>query len=135
MKKIQFLGAAGDVTGSSYLLTGNDNTQVLVDFGMFQGPKAMADLNYEPLKFSPRNLKGIILTHAHLDHCGRLPLLVFNGFFGKIYMTAPTFALASVVLFDAAKVAQEKLDREPLYTPDEVEKTLGMEKGSRSNFS
>lgn len=126
MKKITFLGAAGEVTGSSYLVTAENDTQVLVDLGMFQGPKAIADLNYQPLQFNPANIKGVVLTHAHLDHCGRLPMLVYGGFLGKIYMTAPTFALIEVILNDAAKVAQEKVDLPPLYGLDEVHKVLSM---------
>lgn len=126
MKKIKFLGAAGEVTGSSFLVTAQDNSQLLIDFGMFQGPKALTDLNYKPLQFNPADVTGVVLTHAHLDHCGRLPLLVFGGFKGKIYMTAPTFALVEVILTDAAKIAQEKVEYVPLYGTDEVEKVLNM---------
>jgi metallo-beta-lactamase family protein len=126
MKKIAFLGASGEVTGSSYLITAQNGTQALVDLGMFQGPKAIADLNYQKLQFDPANVKGVVLTHAHLDHCGRLPMLVFNGFQGKIYMTSPTFSLIEVILNDAAKVAQEKVDVPPLYGTDEVQKLLSM---------
>lgn len=126
MKNIRFLGASGEVTGSSYLLTADDGSQILVDMGMFQGPKEIADLNYQPLDFKPSTLKGVFLTHAHLDHCGRLPLLVFGGYFGKIYMTAPTRALMEIVLFDSAKINQEDLIKKALYTTDEVQKILDM---------
>ncbi len=126
MKKIKFLGAAGGVTGSSFVLTGQNDDQILVDFGIFQGPREVSDLNYQPLQFNPSSVKGVVLTHAHLDHCGRLPLLVFGGFQGKIYMTAPTAALIEVILRDAAKIAQEKVDYTPLYGSDEVEKVLKM---------
>lgn len=126
MKKIAFHGASGDVTGSAYVLTAKDDTQILVDFGMFQGPTKISDLNYHPLGFNPSSLKAVFLTHAHLDHCGRLPLLVFGGFNGKIYMTAPTFALIEVILTDAAKIAEEKVGYEPLYTSEEVQKLLAM---------
>jgi metallo-beta-lactamase family protein len=126
MKKIAFLGASGEVTGSNYIVTAEDDSQVMVDFGMFQGPKEIADLNYKKLQFDPSRVKGVVLTHAHLDHCGRLPMLVYGGFVGKIYMTAPTFALIEVILNDAAKVAQEKIDVPPLYGEDEVKKTLNM---------
>lgn len=126
MKNIAFLGASGEVTGSSFLVTAQDDSQVLVDFGMFQGTKEVADLNYEPLKFNPSQVKGVVVTHAHLDHCGRLPLLVYKGFAGKVYMTAPTFALVEVILTDSAKIAEEKLDAVPLYGLEEVEKLLQM---------
>ncbi len=126
MKKITFLGAAGEVTGSSYLLTANDDSKLLIDFGMFQGPKDITNLNYKQLQFNPAQVKGVVVTHAHLDHCGRLPLLVFGGFQGKIYMTAPTYGLVEIILNDAAKIAQEKVGYVPLYGPDEVQKTLAM---------
>lgn len=126
MKKIAFLGAAGEVTGSNYLVTAENDTQVMVDFGLFQGKKEIADLNYQKPQFDASRVKGVILTHAHLDHCGRLPMLVYSGFQGKIYMTAPTYSLIEVILTDAAKVAQEKVEVPPLYGPDEVQKTLSM---------
>ncbi len=127
MQKIEFLGAAGDeVTGSSYLLTADDGNQVLVDFGMFQGSQELEDKNYSPLLFHPPALQGVFVTHAHLDHSGRLPLLVFGGFLGKIYMTAPTKALIEIILQDSARIAEKDLTRHPLYTADEVWKTLNM---------
>lgn len=126
MKKIAFFGAAGEVTGSNYLVTAEDDTQVMIDYGMFQGSKEITDLNYQKVPFDASRIKGVVLTHAHLDHCGRLPMLVYGGFMGKIYMTAPTYALIEVILNDAAKVAQEKLDAPPLYGPDEVKKLLSM---------
>lgn len=124
MKKITFLGAAGDVTGSNFLVTGANGSQMLVDFGMFQGRKEIVKLNYQELGFKPTDITGVILTHAHLDHCGRLPMLVFGGFTGKIYMTAPTFSLTEIVLTDAARIAEENMQYEPLYTIEEVEKIL-----------
>lgn len=126
MKKITFLGSAGDVTGSNFLLTTSDNSQLVVDFGMFQGPKNIVKFNYQPLGFNPADIKGVLLTHAHLDHCGRLPMLVSRGFSGKIYMTSPTFSLVEVILTDAAKIAEENMTYEPLYTLDEVQKVLAM---------
>lgn len=126
MKSITFLGAAGEVTGSSFLVTAQNNNQLLVDFGMFQGSKAIENLNFQPLQFKPLNLQGVVLTHAHLDHCGRLPLLVRNWFSGKVYMTAPTFSLIEVILTDAAKIMQEDMDHTPLYDYDDVQKLLKM---------
>jgi metallo-beta-lactamase family protein len=127
MKSIEFFGGVnGEVTGSCYLLTSSELEQVLVDFGMFQGEEKIQERNYLPLPFSPSGLKAVFLTHAHLDHCGRLPLLVFGGFKGKIYMTEPTRALVEIILNDAAHVAQKDNPKHPIYTTEEVWKTLNM---------
>lgn len=126
MKSIAFLGAAGMVTGSNYLLTGSNDKQLLVDMGMFQGTRDIVALNYKSLSFDATKISGVILTHAHLDHCGRLPLLIYGGFKGKVYMTQPARALVELVLTDAAQVARENTTWVPLYTENEVEKLLGM---------
>jgi metallo-beta-lactamase family protein len=127
MQSIQFLGgASGEVTGSSYLLTGSGGTRVLIDFGMFQGTEDVVTWNYYSLPFKPSEVSAVILTHAHLDHCGRLPLLIFGGFKGKIYMTKPTVSLIDIILSDSAKVAESNLKFEPLYSMDEVDKVFRM---------
>jgi len=105
MKYIKFLGASGTVTGSCYLLKEDNGPNVLVDMGMFQGQQEIADLNYAPLQFDPSNVYGVILTHAHLDHCGRLPLLTKNGFKGRIFMTEATKDLTEIALLDAAHIS------------------------------
>ena len=94
MKSIQFLGATGEVTGSGYLIISDKGRHYLIDFGMFQGSKDIELQNYAPLSFNAKNLEAVFLTHAHLDHCGRLPILVKNGFRGKIYATDPTKQIA-----------------------------------------
>lgn len=126
MQKLQFFGASGTVTGSNFLLTADDGQELVVDFGMFQGTHDVVELNYKKLSFNAAKLSGVVLTHAHLDHCGRLPLLVYAGFLGKIYMTKPTLALMELVLLDAAKIAKENTSWMPLYTEDEVIKVLNM---------
>ena len=79
MRSLSFHGgSSGEVTGSSYLLTSLSGTRLLVDFGMFQGPEKESGHNYEKLAFSPSDVDGVVITHAHLDHCGRLPMLVFR---------------------------------------------------------
>ncbi len=78
--KIKFLGAAGTVTGSSYILTSGGGTSILIDLGMFQGPTEIDKLNYLPYDYDVSTLSGAILTHAHLDHCGRLPIIMSRGF-------------------------------------------------------
>ncbi len=86
--KIKFLGAAsGVVTGSSYVLTSDSGKSILIDLGMFQGVSAVDKLNYEPYDYDVSQLSGAILTHAHLDHCGRLPIIMPRGFTGDIWMT------------------------------------------------
>lgn len=105
--KIKFLGAAGTVTGSSYVLTSDSGQSILIDLGMFQGPPEIEKLNYELFDFDVSKLSGIILTHAHLDHCGRLPIVMSKGFKGNIYMTPPTKDLTELSLMDSAKIAKE----------------------------
>jgi metallo-beta-lactamase family protein len=125
--KLKFLGAAGTVTGSSYVLTPNEGQPIMVDLGMFQGFKEGKDigaLNSQPLKVDARNLAGMVLTHAHLDHVGRLPLLMKMGYQGRFFMTAPTAELAEIVLLDSAKIAESDEDKPVIYTKGHVEATL-----------
>lgn len=104
--KIKFLGAAGTVTGSSYVLTSGSGQSILIDLGMFQGTTDIESLNYEKFDYDTSQLIGAVLTHAHLDHCGRLPLLIKGGFTGSIWMTKPTADLAELALMDSAKIAR-----------------------------
>ncbi len=103
---IQFLGAAGTVTGSKFVVHGRDS-KVLIDCGMFQGLKELRLKNWEKLEVEPRDIGAVILTHAHLDHCGYLPRLVKDGFKGKIYLTPFTAELAKVILLDSAQIQTE----------------------------
>ncbi len=121
MKKIQFLGASGGVTGSSYLVTGNNGDTILIDLGMFQGEDDREHINFSPLHLNVSLLKAVFVTHAHLDHCGRLPLLIKQGFNGKIYTTFATQELINISLQDAAAVAREKMGP-LLYTKEEVKR-------------
>ena len=104
--KIQFLGAAGTVTGSRFLLTCG-NTKVMVDAGLFQGLKELRLKNWNPLGVDPSSISAVVLTHAHLDHCGYIPKLVKDGFAGKIHMTKYTAKLAEVILRDSARIQTE----------------------------
>src|SRR5512141_2446834 len=106
MAKISFLGAAKTVTGSQYLVEAADR-RVLVDSGMFQGEKALRLLNWAEPAFDPARIEAIVVTHTHLDHIGRLPRLVKQGFHGSIYCTTPTSELAEILLLDAAHLQQE----------------------------
>lgn len=120
---IKFLGAAGTVTGSSYVLTSGSGRSILIDLGMFQGTPDIERLNYLPYEYDCRLLSGAILTHAHLDHCGRLPILLKKGFAGRIWMTPPTRDLVELSLLDSAKIAvQDK--KEALYDKELAYKTI-----------
>jgi metallo-beta-lactamase family protein len=104
--RLTFLGAARTVTGSQYLVeTGDD--RLLVDSGMFQGPRDLRQLNWNAPPFDPASVPWLVLTHTHIDHIGRVPRLVKQGFRGRIYCTAPTSELAEVLLKDAAHLQEE----------------------------
>ncbi|MFC7671026.1 MBL fold metallo-hydrolase [Hymenobacter humi] len=110
---LQFLGAARCVTGSKFLLTltqGTTRRQVLVDCGLFQGLKELRLRNREPLPLVPAEVDAVVLTHAHIDHCGYLPKLVQDGFRGRIFCTEPTADLLSIMLLDSAKLQEEEAD-------------------------
>jgi len=130
--QITLHGAAGEVTGSAYHVQ-TDQASVLVDFGLFQGREMVADANRVPDALAPRQLNGVVLTHAHLDHVGRLPLLTRAGYRGPVYATPATLELTRLILEDSAKVqdhdlqrtnrklaAQGKPPRAPLYTAADV---------------
>lgn len=132
---LTFLGAAGTVTGSKFLLR-SDTTSLLVDAGLFQGLKSLRRRNWEPLGFPATSLDGVVVSHAHLDHCGYLPALVRQGLDGPILLTEDTAALAEIVLRDSAKLQEEDAKYaaargtskhahpKPLYDADDVERTL-----------
>src|SRR5271165_5053055 len=135
--KLQFLGAARQVTGSKYLLE-TDGARILVDCGMYQ-ERHFLERNWSDLPVRPRDIDVVLLTHAHIDHCGLLPKLVADGFHGKVLATAPTCKLVEVLLRDSAQIQAEdaefkrkrhrKEGREgkypvtPLYTLRDVERT------------
>jgi metallo-beta-lactamase family protein len=103
---LTFLGAAGTVTGSKHLLE-VEGRRILVDCGLFQGLKELRLRNWEPLPVDPASIDAVILTHAHLDHCGYLPRLVAGGYRGRIFCTPATKELCSLVLPDAARLQEE----------------------------
>ena len=111
------------VTGSCYFLTGEE-TGLMVDYGMFQGKAEEVGLNGIKPDIDFDKLTAVLLTHAHLDHCGRLPLLLRYGFKGPIFMTEATKALAELVLFDSAKLAKEEEAKVVLYTDEDVDTIL-----------
>ncbi|GMO56494.1 MAG: MBL fold metallo-hydrolase [Rickettsiales bacterium] len=105
--KITFLGGAKSVTGSKYLLE-THRTKVMIDCGLFQGERELRRRNWNDLPINPKNVDAIILTHAHLDHSGYIPLLVKNGFKGKIYCTPPTFDVVKLILADSGFLQEEE---------------------------
>jgi metallo-beta-lactamase family protein len=124
-------GAAKQVTGSCHLITCNDR-RVLVDCGLFQGSEKVERANAEAFGFDAASIDALLLTHAHLDHCGRIPLLVRRGFRGRIIATAATRELARIVMLDSAGIQEEEAGRaqrnnrrgeaiaSPLYTMDDA---------------
>lgn len=134
--KLTFLGATGTVTGSKYLLE-SKNVRILVDCGLFQGLKELRLRNRAEFPVDPASITAVVLTHAHLDHSGYLPLLVKNGFKGKIYCTNATQELCRILLPDSGRLQQEEADYAnkkhfsrhkpalPLYTQADAEKSLG----------
>jgi len=138
MAKLTFFGATEGVTGSAYLLETEDKT-ILLECGLFQGSREEEKANDKPFPFSIGTIDAVILSHAHLDHSGRLPKLVADGYNGPIFMTYPTNDLLEILLKDAASLQQRdaewenkrrrragKSEIEPIYTIDDVEAALAM---------
>lgn len=109
--RVSFQGAAREVTGSCYLIESSD-ARILVDCGMFQGSYTCESKNFADFGFDPSTVDAVVITHAHLDHTGRLPKLVKDGFKGKVYCTPPTGELAKLVIEDAYHIMKEDFIRE-----------------------
>jgi metallo-beta-lactamase family protein len=135
--KIAFHGAARAVTGSKHLIRMDDETSILLDCGMFQGMGELTDKLNGYFGFKPSEVTMVILSHAHIDHCGLLPRLVAEGFDGTIYSTPATMDLARILLLDSAKIHEQdaeyanenknidEVDEVPLFTEEDVIKTMG----------
>jgi metallo-beta-lactamase family protein len=111
---LSFLGAAGTVTGSRFLVE-THQSRVLVDAGLFQGERAWRRRNWDPFPVDPSTIDAVVLTHAHLDHCGFLPVLARHGFCGPVWCTPDTAALAAIVLSDAAHIQEDEAKRSRTY--------------------
>lgn len=133
--KVNFLGASGVVTGSKFLIETSEKN-ILIDCGMFQGLKELRQLNWNDLPIDVASIDVVLLTHGHLDHVGYLPRLLKQGFKGKIIGTAPTLAIAEIILKDSAKIHEEEANKAnkekyskhhpalPFYTVTDAEKTI-----------
>lgn len=141
--KVRFCGAANGVTGSCHLITCGEH-QILFDCGQFQGGKQQERQNYEDFPFDPAQIECVVLSHAHIDHCGRLPLLVKRGFKGKIYCTDATADLLDVMLKDSGYIHEKEAEWqnkkneragrppvEPLYTFNDAAATLAYVEAAR----
>ena len=134
--QITFLGATRTVTGAKYLIE-DGATRVLVDCGLFQGEKALRLRNWAPLPVHPSSLAAVVLTHAHLDHSGYVPLLVARGFSGRVHCSAGTHELCRILLPDSGRLQEEEAafaNRHgyskhtpalPLYTEAQAQRCLG----------
>src|SRR6187551_2001129 len=135
MIKLGFFGAAGEVTGSCYIVK-TDRAHVMIDMGMHQGEKVADEHNRRMPPVDLSKLDTVVLTHAHLDHCGRLPMLVKAGYPGPIHCTEPTAEITEIILRDSAHLQEEdyarfmrrlrgkEVARQPLYVAEDVERTL-----------
>jgi metallo-beta-lactamase family protein len=122
MIKASFHGACREVTGSCTLVE-TSNSKFLVDCGMFQGHSDSKSKNNEEFNFNPKEIDFVLLTHAHVDHCGRLPKLFKEGFKGKIYATTATKDLTEIILLDSIKIQRED-EKNPLYEEKDIEKIV-----------
>lgn len=124
--KISFYGAAGEVTGSNSLLEAAGH-KILIDCGMWQGSEFNAKKNLEPFPYNPKEISAVLVTHAHLDHVGRLPLLVKKGYAGYFYATSATMELAQLIMEDALEVMtydNKKFGRPILYGKTDIDEVM-----------
>ncbi len=134
---LTFLGGVGTVTGSRTLMEYGDH-RILVDAGMFQGPRDIRRRNWDPFPRDPATIDAVVLTHAHLDHCGYLPALVRDGYGGPVYCTPNSAELIAIVLRDSARLQEEDTEYakkkgysrhaqpRPLYDSEDAERALGL---------
>ncbi len=135
--KLTFYGGAGVVTGANYLLEAHSASsgqvaKILIDCGLFQGSSFCENLNFDKFPYKPEEIDAVFITHAHIDHIGRLPKLYKHGFRGKIYSTAPTRDFGEYSLIDSENILYkeaEKRNRAPIYTIDDVNEMMKLWEG------
>ncbi len=130
---LSFLGAASTVTGSRFLLD-SGRARVLIDCGMFQGSPNEVVRNRVPMGFDPAKLDAILVTHAHLDHCGYLPVVVREGFAGPIYLTTASAELVEIVLLDSGRLQEEFAERHSRWERRHPVEAIAADKGSEAEY-
>ena len=127
---LTFYGGTGSVTGANYLLKSSDgNLKILIDCGLMQGTSVSDNFNRQPFPYDPKTINFLLVTHAHIDHIGRIPKLVKDGFVGRIISTPPTKEIASVLFDDALKIIDADSRKHgvlPIYEKQDVEKALSL---------
>ncbi len=128
--KVTFCGGTGSVTGANFLLE-VDGKKILVDCGLTQGMKLADDINWDPFPYDPKQIDILFITHAHVDHLGRVPKIVNDGFRGKIYSTEPTLGFAQPMLEDTAGILSQNKDLhlDKIYTPENIKLALSLWQG------
>ncbi len=128
--KITFIGGTGTVTGANFLME-VDGKKILIDCGLTQGVKLADDVNWDPFIYDPKEIDLLFITHAHVDHLGRVPKLVYEGFKGKIYSTKPTRDLATPMLEDTAGILENNrnVDLSQMYSPEVIKSAIDMWQG------
>jgi metallo-beta-lactamase family protein len=131
--RLTFCGAAGEVTGSNYLLESN-GVKIVIDCGLAQGSRFAEEENFQPFRYDPKEITAVLVTHAHIDHVGRIPQLFTLGFTGTVYSTPPTRDFAEILLLDSehllGNVAAE-LGHEPLYSVEDIQNAMSKWEGKK----
>ncbi len=132
--KITFCGGTGSVTGANFLLE-IEGKKILIDCGLTQGSKLADDINWEPFAYDPKEIEILFITHSHIDHIGRIPKLIHDGFRGKIYSTEPTKALANPMLEDTMGILSKNRehDLDQIYNEENIRLTLSLWQGFEYN--
>src|SRR5690349_11079193 len=131
--QLAFLGGASTVTGSKFLLT-TSRARLLIDCGMFQGSPNETIRNRVPLGFDPKSLDAVLVTHAHLDHCGYLPVIVKEGYAGPIFLTSATAELVEIVLLDSGRLQEEFAERHSRWERRHPSEAIAADKGDEQQY-